>query len=353
MLPTAEQRSYVQIEEVNADLRRITERNIMGLSDQTPVGSGFHAKSTAAEVLEGIDLTGKTAIVTGGYSGIGLETVRGLASKGAKVIVPVRSEAKAQENLKDVAGDISTAAMDLADLASVRSLADSMRDSLDQLDLLINNAGIMACPEARVGPGWESQFGVCHMGHFALTKGLMPLLEKTPGARVVALSSTAHKVSDVLWDDVHYENTDYDKWQAYGQAKTANALFANALSRRLKASDGLAFSVHPGGIFTPLQRHLPKEEMIALGWLGEDGEPSELAKAGFKSPEQGASTTLWAATSGQLAGKPGVYCEDADVAAVTDPNSPMARYMGVNPHACDDEAAERLWSMSEDLLARA
>lgn len=325
----------------------------MAISDQVPTQSGFHAKSTASEVLADIDLNGKTAIVTGGYSGIGLETVRALASKGAKVIVPVRSEAKARETLADVAGDIKTAPMDLADLASVRTFAAAISKEIQHLDLLINNAGVMACAEARVGPGWESQFGICHMGHFALTKVLFPLLENTPDARVISLSSTAHKICDIHWDDIQFDRTDYDKWQAYGQAKTANALFANGLSRRLSGSGGLAFSVHPGGIFTPLQRHLPKEEMIALGWLGEDGEPSELAKAGFKTPEQGASTTLWAATSANLQGKPGVYCEDADIAAMTDPDSPTARYYGVDPHACDDEAAERLWDISEKLLQTA
>ena len=325
----------------------------MAISDQVPVQSGFHAKSTAAEVLENINLAGKVAIVTGGYSGLGLETVRALASKGATVIVPVRSEAKAKQNLAGLSGDITTVPMDLADLASVNKFAASMQDTLSQLDLLINNAGVMASPLSRVGPGWESQFGICHMGHFALTQGLFSLLEKTPGARTVALSSTAHKISGVLWDDVNFENTPYEKWRAYGQAKTANALFANALSRRMKETSGLAFSVHPGGIFTPLQRHLPKDEMIAMGWLDEDGEPSELAKAGFKSPEQGASTTLWAATSPNLIGKPGVYCEDADIAAITDPTSPMARYMGVDAHACDDEAAERLWGLSEGWLKAA
>ena len=325
----------------------------MSVSQQVPVQSGFHAKSTGAEVLAGIDLGGKTAIVTGGYSGIGLETVRGLASKGASVIVPVRSPEKAKENLASIEGDIRSAPMDLADIPSVRSFADEMLGSLSKLDILINNAGIMACPEARVGPGWESQFGINHMGHFALTARLMPLLQKTPGARVVTLSSTAHKMSDINWDDVNYEATPYDKWQAYGQAKTANALFANGLSRRLKDTDGLAFSVHPGGIFTPLQRHLPKEEMIALGWLGEDGEPSELAKQGFKTPEQGCSTTLWAATSSKLAGKPGVYCEDCDIATPTDPESPTARYFGVDAHACNDESAERLWLMSDRLLEAA
>lgn len=323
----------------------------MALSDQVPTQSGFHARSTGSEVLAGVALAGKTAIVTGGYSGIGLETVRALADAGAAVVVPVRSPEKAAAALAGVSGNVRSAAMDLGDLASVRRFGEAMLGELPRLDLLINNAGVMACPETRVGPGWESQFGVNHMGHFALTKILLPLLERTPGARVVALSSTGHKLSDIRWDDPHFEKQPYDKWQAYGQAKTANALFANALSRRLHTSGGLAFGVHPGGIFTPLQRHLPKEEMIALGWLGEDGEPSELAKAGFKTPEQGCSTTLWAATAAALEGKAGVYCENCDVAAPTDPTSPFSRYMGVNAHACSDESAERLWAMSEELLA--
>ena len=177
----------------------------------------------------------------------------------------------------------------------------------------------------------------------------MPLLEKTPGARVVCLSSTAHKLSDIDWDDMNFQSNQYDKWKAYGQSKTANALFANALSRRLERSGGLAFAAHPGGIFTPLQRHLPQEEMIALGWLDKDGGPSELAKQGFKTPEQGCSTTLWAATSPLLENKPGIYCEDCNIAAPTITDNPMARYMGVDTHACDDESAERLWSITEAL----
>ncbi len=213
----------------------------------------------------------KTAIVTGGYSGIGLETARCLVRNGASVIVPVRSPDKAKETLADLQGDVRTIPLDLADLSSVRKFAQTVRETSPHLHILINNADIMACPEARVGPGWESQFGINHMGHFALTTALLPLLGGTEDARVVLRSSTAHKISDIRWDDIQYENTDYDKWLAYGQAKTANALFANDLSRRLKESGGPAFSVHPGGIFTPLQRYLPQEELIARGWLGDDG----------------------------------------------------------------------------------
>lgn len=324
----------------------------MARSDQVPSNSGFGPKTDGAVVIGDLDLSGKTAIVTGGYSGLGLETTRALAAKGVSVIVPVRSPEKATQALAGIDGEVKTHALDLADLASVRSFAASMLGQLSQLDLLINNAGIMACPETRVGPGWESQFGVNHMGHFALTQALMPLLTKTKGTRVVALSSTGHKITDIRWDDVQFDAR-YNKWKAYGQAKTANALFANALSRRLADTGGLAFSVHPGGIFTPLQRHLPKEEQVALGWLDENGDPSEMAKSGFKTPEQGCSTTLWAATSDKLVGKPGVYCEDCDIASPTDLDSPMGQFMGVNDHACDDESAERLWTLSESLLASA
>ena len=253
----------------------------MPLSDQVPTNSGFHAQSEPQEVLAGVDLSGKTAIVTGGYSGIGTETVRALVSKGARVIVPARDAEKAEKNLAGLE-NVVIGTMDLARLESVRSFAEEMIGELHQLDLLINNAGIMACPETRVGPGWEAQFGVNHMGHFALTRFLMPLLQKTAGTRVITLSSVAHKVSDMRWDDVQFTQR-YSKWKAYGQSKTANALFANALSRRLKEHGGLAFSVHPGGIFTDLQRHLPKDEMVALGWIGDDGELTEATKKNFKT----------------------------------------------------------------------
>lgn len=322
----------------------------MGQADQKLVHSKYHARSTGKEVLADANLEGKVAIITGGYSGIGLETSRALAAKGVQVIIPVRSEEKANENLKGISGKLQIHKMDLSDLSSVKAFAHKIKDKLKRVDFVINNAGIMACPERRIGPGWESQFGVNHLGHFALIQELMPLLRKSPGLRVISLSSTAHKVSGIRWEDVHFEKENYHKWLAYGQSKTANALFANALSRRLKESGGLAFAVHPGGIFTPLQRHIPKEEMVALGWIDESGEPSTLAKENFKTPEQGCSTTLWAATSSELIDKPGVYCEDCNVALPTNTDSPMARYFGVDAHACDDEAAERLWLISKNLL---
>ena len=209
----------------------------------------------------------------------------------------------------------------------------------------------MACPLDRVGPGWESQFGINHMGHFALTKGLMGLLEKTNQPRVVALSSIAHKRSSILWDDIQFERTDYQKWDAYGQAKSANALFANGLSRRMASFGGRAFSVHPGGIFTPLQRHLPEEEQIALGWLNKDGSIPPAVAAIFKTTTQGCTTSLWAATSPLLDDMPGVYCEDCDVAQVMDENSPP--FLHAAPHIADEESAERLWDVSETLLASA
>ena len=323
----------------------------MAAADQKPLGSGFHAKSEPHEILAGIDLTGKTAIVTGGYSGIGLETTRALAAAGATVIVPVRDPAKAEENLSSIEGDISSARMDLADLDSVRTFASSVYDSIDALDLLINNAGIMACPLARVGPGWESQFGVNHMGHFALTRALLPLLEKAQAPRVVALSSIAHRRGGILWDDIQFEHSDYQKWIAYAQAKSANALFANGLNRRMQGFGGRAFSVHPGGIFTPLQRHLPMEEQVEMGWLNPDGTIPPAVAEIFKTPSQGCTTTLWTATSPLLDAMPGVYCEDCDVAQLAGPDSPPFQHCA--PHIADDADAERLWEISETLLAAA
>lgn len=323
----------------------------MAASDQKPIGSGFGGRSTAPEVIQGIDLSGCNAIVTGGYSGIGLETVRALASAGAKVTVPARRPDVAKDALATVKGDIETAAMDLADLASVRRFTADYLASGRALDILINNAGIMACPLARVGPGWESQFGINHLGHMAMSVALLPALQRAKNARVVALSSTGHIRSGIIWDDPTYQTRTYDKWEAYGQAKSANALFALEMDKRGRDAGLRAFSVHPGGIFTPLQRHLTDEEMVALGWKAADGSIPERVKAMFKTPEGGAATSVWAATSPRLAGKGGVYCEDCDIAPLATEAS--QRWEHCRSWICDDESAARLWSISEKMLEAA
>ena len=320
-------------------------------STQEPIGSGFGAKTNASEIMSGADLSGKTAIVTGGYSGIGLETTRALVNAGAEVIVPVRDSAKADKELSEAGISVKTKEMDLGDLVSVQNFAASVAGDHDKVHLLINNAGIMACPETRIGPNWEAQFAVNHIGHFVLTNELLPYLRNAGGARVVCLSSTAHRMSPIRFGDIHFEKEPYDKWVAYGQSKTANALFARELNRRESANGVKAFSVHPGGIATPLQRHLPQEEMIAMGWMDESGELSEAAKAMFKTPEQGCSTTLWCAISSQLENYGGQYCEDCDIAQLSDDDA--MRYMRVRPWACDNEAAERLWGETEEMVGNA
>jgi len=323
----------------------------MAAQDQTPIGSGFHARSTAQDVIEGIDLKGRNAIVTGGYSGIGLETVRALAAAGARVTVPARRPELAAEALASVAGEIEIAPMDLADLASIRRFAEDYAGTGRGLHLLINNAGIMACPLTRIGKGWESQFATNHLGHMALAMKLAPQLQAAEGARVVALSSIGHARSDVIWEDPHFNTRPYDKWEAYGQSKTANALFALGVDLLGRDIGVRAFSVHPGGIFTPLQRHLADEEMVALGWKNPDGTIPPAIQASFKTPQQGASTTVWAATSPKLAGRGGVYCENCDIAKLAGPDSP--RWEHVRDWVCDDARAEKLWAMSEKILADA
>lgn len=321
----------------------------MAAADQRLLNSGFSAKSTAAEVVRGVDLRGKTVIVTGGYSGIGVETVRALVGAGADVTVPARDVAKAKAALASVTGRISVAAMDLGDIASVENFARDYASAHKALHILINNAGVMACPETRIGKDWELQFATNHIGHFALTAALLPLLRAAGGARVVALSSTGHKLSDIRWDDIHFRKGGYDKWIAYGQSKTANALFAVGLDAREMANGVRAFAVHPGGIMTPLQRHLQKEEMIALGWMDETGAVSERARPFFKTPEQGAATAVWAATAPMLAGKGGLYCEDCDVAELAGPDEP--RHRTVRAYAVDQTSAARLWRATEAMLA--
>ncbi len=311
---------------------------------QAPIGSGFNHHTTAAMVVEGMDLSGCTAIVTGGYSGLGLETVRALAGAGVSVSVPARrpDHARGVFAASDLGG-VEVFELDLGDLSSVQNFTNTYLKSGAGLDILINNAAIMACPETRVGPGWEAQFATNHLGHFALVNGLWPLLSDG-GARVVALSSTGHKRSGIHFEDPQFTQG-YEKWEAYGASKTANSLFAVQLDA-FGADHGVrAFAVNPGGIMTGLQRHLRQEEMVAAGWMDEAGK----VRAGFKTPEQGAATSVWAATAPMLDGKGGVYCEDCDVASPTDPQSEFARFAGVDAYAVDPEQARRLWELSAEL----
>ncbi|MFL4908775.1 SDR family NAD(P)-dependent oxidoreductase [Streptomyces sp. MMS24-I2-30] len=313
----------------------------MSTTAQHKIGSGFGATSTADEVLAGIDLTGRLALVTGGYSGLGLETTRALTRAGARVVVPARRPAVAQEALAGLDG-VEVDELDLGDLASVRGFAERFLASGRDLDLVIDSAAIMACPETRVGPGWEGQFATNHLGHFALVNRLWPAIERG-GARVVSVSSRGHHFSGIRWDDVHWHR-DYDKWAAYGQAKTANALFAVHLDRLGRDAGVRAFSLHPGGILTPLQRYLPREEMVERGWIDEHG--NLLNPEGFKTPEQGAATQVWAATSPRLDGMGGVYLEDCDIAGPAPADGERA---GVKDWACDPEQAARLWTLSAEL----
>ncbi|MCX4986778.1 SDR family NAD(P)-dependent oxidoreductase [Streptomyces sp. NBC_00572] len=310
------------------------------ITKQLRIGTGFGAHSTAEDVLSGIDLTGTTALVTGGHSGLGLETTRALARAGAQVVVPARRPSAAERALRDIPGT-EVHGLDLADLESVRSFCARFLESGRPLGILINGAGVMACPETRVGPGWEAHFAVNHLGHFALVQRLLPALE-AGGARVVSLASAGHFLSDIRWDDIHFR-TGYDRWLAYAQSKTANALFALHLDR-LGADLGLrAFAVHPGSILTPLQRHIPREEWLALGWVTPDGEPAD----GFKTPGQGAATAVWAATSPLLDGHGGVYCQDCDIAEPAATDDMLIG--GVKPWATDPGAASRLWELSSGL----
>ena len=294
-------------------------------------------RSTAAQVLSGIDLSGKLAVVTGGYSGIGVETTKALLAAGARVVIPAR-----RPEAVTPAEGVEVEQLDLADLDSVAAFADRFLASGRDIHIAINNAAIMAAPETRVGPGWEAQFATNHLGHFALINRLWPAIQRG-GGRVVALSSSGHRRSPIRWDDIDFA-TGYDKWNAYGQAKTANSLFAVELDALAKDAGVRAFAVHPGGIRTPLQRHLTNAEMAAFGWTDEDGN---LINDNFKTTEQGAATSVWAATSPQLDGMGGVYCEDCDIAElVPDDDKGM---VGVRSYAVDPEQAARLWTLSAEL----
>jgi NAD(P)-dependent dehydrogenase (short-subunit alcohol dehydrogenase family) len=310
------------------------------------ITSPFGAYTPAREVAAGHDLTGRTAIVTGGATGIGIETARALAEQGAEVVIAARKPDLAQAAVDDIAktakGKVSWKMLDLSSLKSVRAFAE--RWGTRPLHILINNAGVMACPQAYTEDGLEMQIGTNHFGHYLLSVLLAPALEagaKQAGkpSRVVSLSSIGHRRSPVNFDDPHFRDRPYDKWESYGQAKSANSLFAVGFDQRYKDRGIRANAVMPGGIMTPLQRHMSKEEQMAMGWINEKGEVRE----GFKTPEQGASTSVWAAIGDELEGKGGLYLEDLSQAPPWDKDRP---WQGVMPHALDTGAADRLWALS-------
>lgn len=316
------------------------------------ITSAFHARSTALEVVRNIDLTGRHALVTGGAAGLGLETSRALVAAGAAVTLAVRNleqgqQAAARLRTEFPGAAVAVARLDLGDLTGVRHCAEDWLATGQPLDILINNAAIMACPLTRDRHGWEAQFATNHLGHFALTTALLPALRQAAArhgeARVVALSSSGHKLAGVDFDDLHFERRDYNKWLAYGQAKSANALFSLGLHGREAANGITANAVHPGGIMTGLQKFLPLEEMRALGWLKPDDTPLDI----FKTPAQGAATSVWAATAPELTGHGGLYLEDC---AQGVPSEPGNRISGYKPHIMDADAARRLWDASETLL---
>jgi NAD(P)-dependent dehydrogenase (short-subunit alcohol dehydrogenase family) len=323
---------------------------------QQPIGSGFDAASTTDDVIAGIDLSGQVAVVTGGYSGLGLQTARTLAAAGADVIVPARDPGRAAAALEGLKR-VSVGPMDLLDPASVDAFASRFLATGRPLDILVNSAGIMAAPLARDGRGYESQFATNHLGHFQLTARLWEALSRADGARVVSVSSLGHRYSPVVFDDPNFEHREYDPWAAYGQSKTANILFAVELDRRGQDAGVRAFSLHPGSIpGTGLERHVPRQDLEAAGIIDEAGNPILDPGRNLKTVPQGAATIVWCATSPQLDGKGGVYCENCDIAPVISEQigetsmADGAHLRGVMPYAVDPKGAEQLWTLSERLL---
>ncbi len=326
------------------------------MTPQKPLDSGFGAATTADEVIAGIDLSGKTAIVTGGYSGLGRETARVLRAAGARVIVPAREVHRAREALAVIDADI--APMDLLDPASIDAFAASFLESTPALHMLVYSAAIMAVPELmRDARGYEYQFATNHLGHFQLAMRLLPALRNAGGARVVSVSSIGHRYSPVVFDDPNFERRPYTPWAGYGQSKTANILFAVALDQREKTNGIRAFSLHPGAIVdTGLGKYVTREQLIAAGVLDEQGEPVRDPARQLKTIGQGAATQVWCATNPQLNGMGGVYCENVDIAPVMtqEPEkmdmADAMRLTGVLPYAIDSAFANDLWGLSERLL---
>lgn len=328
------------------------------LTPQQPIGSGFSRASTTADVIKGADLVGKVGIITGGYSGLGLEAARTLVSAGARIIVPARDVERARKAIAEAGGGMEVQSMDLTDPVSIDTFARDFVEMGLPLHFLINNAGIMALPELkRDAQGNELQFATNHLGHFRLTLRLWPALQRAGAARVVSVSSAGHRFSPVVFDDINFERRDYDPFKAYGQSKTANILFAVGLDRRGKDDGIRAFALHPGGIAgTNLGTHVGVEMLKKTGFVDENGRPVIDLARDLKSVPQGAATHVWCAVSPQLDGKGGVFCADSDITPVlpaggsSDLTEDRAnRGTGVEAYAVDPDAAEKLWHKSEEI----
>ena len=304
----------------------------------------FSQHSTTDEVIAGIDLRGKTAVVTGASAGLGIETVKTLAGAGARVVMVARDPARLEAAVDAVRQQHAEAAletrlMDLADLASIRAAADDLRQRFPGIHILINNAGVMACPFEHTRDGFELQFGTNHLGHFLFSCLLAPALLAAAPARVVTLSSAGHKFAGINFEDPNYQRRDYEKWQAYGQSKTANALFSVALNKRLSGRGVTANAVHPGMIVTELGRHLDRSDIESLQSRASEQQQQ------FKSIPAGAATSVWAATSPDLDGRGGLYLEDCQVG-----QEEQGESSGYTEYALDTRAAEALWKLSEELV---
>ncbi|MFD2921560.1 SDR family NAD(P)-dependent oxidoreductase [Terrimonas rubra] len=321
------------------------QHNYQGALQQS-VNSGFDAKSTAEDVIKGIDLKGKIAIVTGGNSGIGLETVKTLANAGATVIVPARDIDKARRNLAGIA-DVELEQLDLADTGSVDDFAEKFLASERPLHLLINNAGIMWVPLRRDSRGFESQLAVNYLAHFQLTAKLFPALKKANGARVVNVSSGGHQFSDFNFEDPNFLHREYETLLGYGQSKTAVNLFSLELDNRAKAFNVRSYALCPGAVGeTELSREAPLDLFQKLGYVDAEGKLLPEVKASLKTIPQGASTTVWCATNPLLENLGGVYCENTDVARL---NADVTVIGGVKAYSLDETSAKKLWKLSEEM----
>ncbi|HIF92751.1 MAG TPA: SDR family NAD(P)-dependent oxidoreductase [Myxococcales bacterium] len=322
--------------------------------------SGFDKDTTTDEVLDGLDLSGRRIVITGTSSGLGLETARAMASKGGAITMLARSveknEAAASRVREQVPGvDLETREIDLTSFESVRACAEGILEAHDKIDILINNAGVMVCPYSTNADGFENQLVSNHLGHFLLSVLLTPALIRGAPARVVELSSGAHGMSDFDFDDPNFAHREYNPWVAYGQSKTANALFALEYNRRLSDRGVSAYSVHPGVIMTELGRHMTEETMQqmfdhvrAAAEASGESLPDAPPAIAYKTVEAGAATQCWAATASELDGQGGKYLADCQVAIVGGDTSER----GVMPYARDPEAARKLWTLSENWVGQ-